>query len=606
MAEPSTFRRLMGGLGRALSATRTFVANLFFLVLVVVLLAMLFGAPARVHVPDGAALVLAPEGAVVEQPEQFAPLGSLLGPSDVASETPFRELMDALRGAKDDPRIRMVVLDLDDMSGISPAHLQALGAGLDALKAAGKEVVAIGDSYSQAQYYLASFANTVYMHPMGQVLLEGFGAFQIYFKDALDRLKVNVHVFRVGTYKEAVEPFMRTSMSDDARIANQALVDELWDAYLGTVAPNRKLDTTALDRYVEEYPTLLEGTDGDMARLALEQGLVDELVSRDEMRARLIREVGERNGTFLQIDAHDYALALREQHLPSDAPVIGVVVAAGTIQMGEQPRGNIGADTLGELIRQARLDDAVRAVVLRVDSPGGSAFASEVIRQELELVQLAGKPVVVSMAGAAASGGYWISATADEIWAAPSTITGSIGIFGIMPTFENSLSAIGVSRDGVGSTTLAGGLDALGGLSEPIGRIVQANVENGYTRFLNLVARGRDMLPEDVDKIGQGRVWSGRRALELHLVDGLGHLDDAIVAAARRAGLEKYNVRYIEKPLSPREQLLAELADGLGFAPVGELAAVRQLIDAAASSARLLDDPGHVYGVCSICSITLR
>jgi protease-4 len=596
----------MGGLGRALSATRTFVANLFFLILVVMLLALLFGAPARVHVPDGAALVLAPEGDVVEQPEQFAPLGNLLGPSDVASETPFRDLMDALRGAKDDPRIRMVVLDLDDMGGISPAHLQALGAGLDALKAAGKQVVAIGDSYSQAQYYLASFANTVYMHPMGQVLLEGFGAFQIYFKDALDRLKVNVHVFRVGTYKEAVEPFVRTSMSDDARVANQALVDELWDAYLGTVAPNRKLDSAALDRYVEEYPTLLEGTGGDMARLALEQGLVDELVSRDEMRARLIQEVGERDGTFLAIDAHDYAIALREQHLPSDAPVIGVVVAAGTIQMGEQPRGSIGADTLGELIRQARLDNAVRAVVLRVDSPGGSAFASEVIRQELELLQLAGKPVVVSMAGAAASGGYWISATADEIWAAPSTITGSIGIFGIMPTFENSLSAIGVSRDGVGSTALAGGLDALGGLSEPIGRIVQANVENGYTRFLNLVARGRDMLPEDVDKIGQGRVWSGRRALELRLVDGLGHLDDAVAAAAKRAGVEKYNVRYIEKPLSPREQLLAEIADGLGFAPVSELAAVRRLIDAAASSARLLDDPGHVYGVCSICSITLR
>jgi protease-4 len=343
-----------------------------------------------------------------------------------------------------------------------------------------------------------------------------------------------------------------------------------------------------------------------MARLALEQGLVDELAGRDQARARLIDLVGERDGEFLGIDASDYASALRRERAPSADPQVGVLIAAGTIQMGEQPRGSIGADTLSTLIRQARLDNSVRALVLRVDSPGGSAFASEVIRQELELLQLAGKPLVVSMAGAAASGGYWISATADEIWAAPSTITGSIGIFGIVPTFEDTLAALGVGRDGVGSTSLVGALDPLRGLDERAGRIFQANVENGYTRFLNLVSRGRDMLPEDVDRVGQGHVWSGRRAQALGLVDGLGHLDDAIAAAARRAGLEQWGVRYIEKPLSPREQLLAELAGSLGLAPTRMLVEVTRYLEEATAPLLRLDDPGGVYGLCAVCRIRLR
>jgi protease-4 len=606
VTDSSPIRRFFAGLARVLSAIRVFLANLLFVVLLLVVMGLLFGGPARVHVPDGAALLVAPEGDVVEQPAQFAPLGQLIGPSEIARETSFHDLATALRGAKDDARIRMVVLDLDEMTGISPAHLQALGEAIAAVRAAGKRVVAVGDAFSQGQYFLASFADSVYLHPMGQVLLEGFASYQVYFKDALERLKVNVHVFRVGTYKAAVEPFTRSSMSEEARLASQTLVDELWEDYLAAVAPNRKLEPVALDRYVEEFPALLDAAHGDLARLALEQGLVDELIGRDEMRTRLIGEVGEHEGDFLRIDARQYAAALRESSTTSGKPAVGVVIAAGTIQSGEQPRGTIGADTLTDLVRQARLDADVRAIVLRVDSPGGSAFASEVIRQELELLQVAGKPLVVSMAGAAASGGYWISATADEIWAAPSTVTGSIGIFGLFPTFEGSLDALGVHRDGVGSTALAGGLDPFGGLSEPMSRIVQANVENGYSRFLNLVARGRNMQTEEVDKVGQGRVWSGRHATALGLVDQIGHLDDAIAAAAKRAGLDDYAVRFIEKPLSPRDQLLAELADSLGLAPSSEVAWLQRWWAKTLAGTHVFDDPGHVYSVCGECRITLR
>jgi protease-4 len=606
VADESILRRLLRGAGRFLSAARTFTANLLFLVLVLVVLTLLLRGPGSVPVPEGAALVVAPEGRIVEQVEQLAPLGRLFSTEEVASETAFRDLAEALTGARDDARIRLVVLDLDQLTGVSLAHLEALGAALSQIRASGKEVIAVGDGYSQGQYYLAAHASTIYLHPMGQVLLEGFGAFQLYFKDALEKLKVNVHVFRVGEYKAAVEPFTRDSMSPEAREANQTLVDELWQDYVGAVAANRKLTPDSVNRYVEQFPDLLANAKGDMARLALEQGFVDELASRDQMRARLIDLVGERDRDFLKIGASDYAQALRQERSTRSDAEIGVIVAAGTIQMGEKPRGQIGADTLSGLIRRARLDESVRALVLRVDSPGGSAFASEVIRQELELLQLAGKPLVVSMAGAAASGGYWISATADEIWAAPSTITGSIGIFGIVPTFEESLAAIGVGRDGVGSTSLAGALDPLRGLDEPVSRVFQATVENGYTRFLNLVARGRDMLPEEVDRVGQGRVWSGRHALELHLVDGLGHLDDAVSAAARRAGLERYTVRYIEKPLSAREQLIAQLAGSLGLAPADALQRIERQVRGAIAPWLRFDDPASVYALCGSCLIRVR
>lgn len=600
MAEASSGRRWLSSIGRALTTARVFTANLLFVLFVLLVLALILSGGGVVSVPDKGALVLSPEGTIVEQVSQSSPFEALIGGSEIAGETRFQDLIDALDGAKTDARISVVVLDLQHLTGISPAHLSGLGAALAAVKSAGKEVIAIGDYYTQGQYYLASYADKIYMHPMGQVLLTGFGAYHNYYKDLLDRLKVKVHVFRVGTYKEFVEPYTRTNMSAEAREANRALYDELWQDYVTTVAANRKLTADQVNDYIARYDELLKATAGDMARLAMEHGFVDELISRDAMRDKLIAKVGEDEHDFRQIGFADYLRAIHHVQGPA-ANEVGVVVASGMILPGEQPRGSIGDDTLTELIRTARLDEHVKAVVLRVDSPGGAALPAEVIRQEVELVQLAGKPVVVSMGGVAASGGYWISATADEIWAAPTTVTGSIGIFGIVPTFEDSLAAIGVSRDGVGTTPLAGALDPFGGITEPMGRVIQANVESGYQRFIELVARGRNMQPEHVDTIAQGRVWTGRKALELGLIDGLGQLPDAVAAAARRAGIEDYRVRFIEKPKTAREQLLQQIADSLGLS-LASAPRWSQFAHALAELTRL-DDPLHTYTLCESCSV---
>ncbi len=602
MAEGSSIRRLLRGLGRGLTTARVFTANALFVVFLLIVIAVLVSGGAKLTVPDKVALVIAPEGTIVEQTTQSAPFEALIGGDDIAGETRYQDLIDVLTTATNDARIAVIVLDLEHLTGVSPAHLGGLGDALTAAKTAGKEIVAVGDYYTQGQYYLASFANNIYMHTMGQVLLTGFGSYQSYYKELLDRLKVKVHVYRVGSYKAAVEPYTRSDMSPEAREANRAMIDELWQDYIAKVAANRKMPLEQVNDYVNRYETILEAAGGDMAKAALEHGFVDALMSRDEMRARLIEKVGEDGNSFRQISATDYLRATRAPQIPG-ADQVGVIVASGMILSGDQPRGRIGADSLTELIRTARKDQKVKAVVLRVDSPGGLVISSEVIRQEVEQLQAAGKPVVVSMAGVAASGGYWISATADEIWAAPTTVTGSIGIFGMVPTFEDSLASIGVTRDGVGSAPLAGALDPFGGISDPMGRILQANVESGYRGFLALVARGRDMVPEEVDKIGQGRVWTGRKALELGLVDALGQLPDAVAAAARRAGITKYEVRFIEKPLSAREQLLQQIADSLGFAssahfpaPWSELA--RQFVDLTR-----IDDGMHTYALCDACNL---
>jgi len=597
MATESTVRRFFRGVGNGLTTLRIFTANLLFLVVVLLLLMLFVSGGSRMTVPDKAALVIAPEGTVVEQTTQSAPFEAMFGSDDIAGETRYQDLIDALDAATKDARLPVIVLDLEHMTGISAAHLSGLGDALAAAKAGGKEIVAVGDYYSQGQYYLASYANSIYMHSMGQVLLTGFGAYQSYYKDILDKLKVKVHVFRVGAYKAAVEPYTRTDMSPEAREANRAMIDELWGDYIGKIAANRKLTLDQVNEYVTKYEDLLKSTGGDMARVALERGFVDELISRDEMRSRLIAKVGDNDGTFKQIGFADYLRIMRRTPPPA-ANEIGVIVASGMILPGDQPRGRIGADSLSELIRNARLDQKVKAVVLRVDSPGGAAISSEVIRQELEQLQSSGKPLIVSMAGVAASGGYWISATADEIWAAPTTITGSIGIFGMVPTFEDSLASIGITRDGVASAPLADGLDPFGGVSDAMGHILQANVESGYKRFLDLVARGRNMAPEQVDKIGQGRVWTGRKAHELGLVDGLGQLPDAITAAAKRANLTDYQVRFIEKPLSAREQLLQQIADSMGLAATGPLS---RLARSLADFVRL-DDPLHTYALCEACN----
>jgi protease IV len=603
MTANSGTRGFFARLGRVLGVIRSVIANVFTLLLIVLILVLVFGGPRPVEVPDGGALVLQPRGAIVEQRTQPTPIAQLSG-AGIGAETLLRDILDALKFAAADQRIRSVVMDLSETSSVNPAHLEAIGLALARFREAGKEAHAIGYAYTQPQYGLASHADAVYLHPMGQVVLPGYGGNMLFFQGLIERLKVNIHVFRVGDYKSAIEPYTRRDLSPESRDNMQALIDDLWSNYVSTVAANRRLAPEQVDDYAQGYASHSLHSGGDLARVALEYGLVDELLTMDEFRARMITAHGESNGTFRQVHFQDYLQAMR-QHAPRPAErEVGVIVAQGMILMGDQPRGTIGADTLGALIRQARTDDRVSAIVLRLDTPGGTVLASELIRQELELTQMAGKPVVVSMAGTAASGGYWIASTADEIWASPTTITGSIGIFGLVPTFEETLGEIGVHTDGIGTTPLSLGADPFAGLTDEMRTVIQANLEFGYQRFVNLVARGRDLAPERAIALSEGQVWSGAQAVELGLVDHLGGLDDAIAAAARLADIEEYTVRYVERPLTPLEQLLQQISDSLGFAPAarwGRLHTLNRTMEEL-KSLIALDDPLHIYGVCEPCT----
>lgn len=617
--KPSPIGRFFRLLGRIIDALRTFIGRLLFVLVLVVVLLLIFGGPTPLQVPEGGLVVINPRGPVVEQPGEVDPATLLLGSGELAT-TPVRDIIETLKRAAEDERIAGVVLNLGEMTSISPANLETVGAALQAFKTSGKSLTAHGDYYDQAQYLLASYADTVFLHPMGQVLLPGYGGSQLFYNELLDKLGVNVHIFRVGTYKAAVEPFERNNMSEESRANSQQLVDELWQHYLTQVAENRGLSEQLLRSYTNDFADHLLASDGDTAMTALEHGLVDELISRPQLRNRLRELAGGAEGDAAAgtIEFQQYLTLTSRPHLPKENE-IGVIVAEGTIDVGDQPRGVIGADSLAALIREARRDDSVKAVVLRIDSPGGSALASELIRQELDLLQSSGKPLVVSMGGTAASGGYWISAMADEIWASPVTITGSIGIFGMIPTFEGSLASIGVYADGVSTTPLTRA-DSFTGLSAQLATVFQATVEDGYRRFLRLVAEGRGMTEEQVDAVGQGQVWSGAQAQQYGLVDQLGDLDDAVAAAARLAEVNDYQMRYIETPMSPGEVLLQGMAQNIVSVALGNVllgsdgqAALggavqanilggwqRMFFDLAALR---LNDPLNLYTLCEFCAV---
>lgn len=618
MAQTSLIGRLFRFLGRSIDFLGRLLGRLLLLLFLGIVLVMLLSGSEPLQIPDGGLVVIEPQGAVVEQAGLPDPTNLLLGSTDVTS-TPLRDILDTLERAAADDRIAGVVLRLGEMTSISPANLETVGEALEGYKTSGKVLIAHGDYYGQAQYLLASYADTVYLHPMGQVLLPGYGGSQLFFSELLDKLGVNVHIFRVGTHKAAVEPFSLNGMSDESRANNQQLVDELWQRYLTQVATNRGLSEQLLRTYTNDFADHLLASDGDTAQTALSHGLVDELVSQPELRARIRALAGTASGAEegpRTIGFQQYLLLTSRPHLPIENEV-GVIVAQGTIDIGEQPRGTIGADSLNALIREARMNDRVKAVVLRVDSPGGSALASELIRQELEQLQSAGKPLVISMGGTAASGGYWIAATADEIWASPATVTGSIGIFGLIPTFEDGLAELGVYADGVSTTPLSRA-DSFSGMTEPMARVFQASVEDGYRRFLRLVSEGRDMTLEEVDAVGQGQVWSGTQALESGLVDNLGDLDDAVESAARLAGLTDYGVLYIDKPLTPSERLLQEIVRNLGLSALlpnltGAVSVWERALPAIAMSHLLpgvdlaalarFNDPRKLYTLCEFCTL---
>jgi len=506
------------------------------------------------------------------------------------------------------------VLDLRDLGRAGISKLLDIGDALERFRAGGKPIYAFGDYFDQHRYLLAAYADQINMNPMGGVLLTGFGIYRNYFKSTLEKLMIQFHVFRVGTYKSALEPFLRDNMSDYAKEANLSWLNVLWDAYKTKVAQLRGLSPADIDAYVNNASQLLAGVGGDDAQLALDYGLVDALKTRDEMRDDLIRLVGEDEETksFKQIQFIDYLAAIQPKLLQMhpNRSKVGVIVARGIILDGTQPTGRIGGDTLTDLIRQAQQDDEIKAVVLRIDSPGGNALASDVIRRELEITRQSGKPVVVSMGSVAASGGYWIASAADQIWAAPTTITGSIGIYSAFPTFEKSLNYLGVHNDGVGTTRLADAYDAARPLNPILADLIEQTIQNSYRRFIQKVSEGRNMSPQDVEKIAQGRVWAGKTAMELGLVDAIGNLQDAVESAAGMADLQEYDVVYVTQPLTAREKLIQRLnrfLTGVINRQWGRAAppAVRmyQKLGSEFEQVMQLNDPKGVYAYCLICDI---
>lgn len=555
------------GVGRILTAIRNGVFNVLFLVILLAGLVVFLGTrPASI--PVNSILQLRLAGDIVEEPRTSSSaeklISQVLGEEDTPRYTLLQDLLDSIETAAFDPAIVAIVLDLKDLGAIGLDQMQTIGKALEVFRHQSKKVLAAGDFFTQKQYYLAAYADTIMLNPMGGVELHGFGLYPLYFRDALDKLEVNYHIFRVGTYKSAVEPLTRNSMSDEARGQNLEWLSAFWDTYLHDVARQRGLTTDHLTGYVANIADRLTEADGNTAQLALNERLVDLLLTREEMESHLKSITG--TSTLNLVSNEDYLEQVERSYSPTDSgqPRIGVIVAEGNILDGKQPAGVIGGDSLAELLREARNDDEVKAVVLRINSGGGSAFASEIIRQEALELKKAGKPLVVSMASMAASGGYWISANADQIWASPVTLTGSIGIFGAIPTFERTLANLGIHSDGVGTTAISAGVNLAQPLTDEVKRSIQLTVNHGYERFLDIVADGRNMSRDKLSEIAEGRVFSGERAMQLGLVDRLGNLEDAIEGAASLAGLKEFEPVYIERPRSLRDEMLHGLATAIG------------------------------------------
>jgi protease-4 len=591
---------------------------LHLLVLLFVLLLVLASlVPEVPRIPAAGALVLAPEGDIVEQ-LSGDPLERALAKARglPIRETALKDLVEAIRSAKDDDRVKVLVLQLDGLSSAGLSKLQELADEIVLFKESAKPVVAVGGSFTRPQYYLAAHADEVFMHPMGFVYIDGYSRFQPYYREALDNLLVDFHVWRVGEYKSFVEPITRDAMSEEDREASAEYLAALWGAYQADVTAARELAPSALQRYADNAAELLAGAGGNAARLAVDLGLVDELLTRDLVDERIKALIGdddaeeaERTGYPLIGDA-DYLRGIRAGDLGGgDTDSIAVLVASGTILDGMQPPGTVGGESTAALIREAIDDEHVKALVVRVDSPGGSAFASELILRELEVFQSSGRPLVVSMSSVAASGGYWISMSADEIWASPTTITGSIGVGATLPTVPRALDWLGIHFDGLGTTNLAGQLHLGRPLGPDMAEVLRQSIEFSYQQFIGKVAEHREQDVVGIDAIARGRVWTGARAQELDLVDRLGSFDDALASAAELAGLAdgEYETRYLEQKLDFAELLALELvgvAEPLVRAlPEGPLFSreFQQLLDIAARPFTWVDklnDPRGLYAYC--------
>ena len=555
--------RLISSIWRGVDGVRKILHLLLLVILFLVFFGAVSGTPPLI--PKNAALVIQPAGPLVEQldgdPYDRA-LAELFG--DAPPQTLVQDIVDALHFGKTDDSISALHLELSGLADGGLSKLRRIGAAIDDFKESGKPVVASADYYSQAAYHVAAHADELYMHPEGIVFLQGYGGFRSYYKEIIDTLRVDWNVFRVGTHKSFVEPYTRMDMSPEDRESRARLIGQFWSMYQEDVEAARGLDAGTIDDFAQNLLRHVEDSNGDIAIAAREAGLVDELFSRAQIRAVLKQYAGEDSADsalYSAVDSRDYLGTMRLVHGGNVRDEnVAVIVAAGTILNGSQPAGSIGGESTAALLRQALSDESIKAVVIRVDSPGGSVFASEMIANEIHALQEAGKNVVASMGSVAASGGYWISVVADRVIASPATVTGSIGVFGMFPTYQRSLEAVGITTDGVGTTPWAGQLRPDREMSVPVKQLFQAMINDTYDDFISGVAERRSMEKQAVDDVAQGQVWSGQDALANGLIDELGTFEDSVRVAAELAGLEdgEYGQKLIEVSLSPTEQLVMD------------------------------------------------
>lgn len=613
------------GFWNILNFSRRLVLSILFFFILIALFVSIMSSEDEIIVEQDSALVLSLSGNIVEEKTYIDPVEAALNDSMGSNDEPPEVLLDdilmTIKYAAKDKKIKLLLLDLQKMQGAHLNKLKAIAAQLDKFKETGKKVYAYGDYYSQAQYYIASKADEILMHPYGAVDISGYATYPLYFKEAIDKLEISQHIFRVGTFKSAVEPLIRSNMSEAAKEANKAWLDALWLEYKTDVAAHRGFEITNFDEDMETYKEKFAKVNGHSGQFALQYKWVDQLVSKEALRQKLIAEVGsnESGKSFKQIAFNKYLKTLKPP-FPIENPItdkVAVVVAKGNIVDGERKAGEIGGDSTAKLLRRARLNDKVKAVVLRIDSGGGSMFASEIIRAEVLALKDAGKPVIASMGSVAASGGYWIAANANEIWAAPSTITGSIGVFGTMMTFEKTLAKLGVYSDGVATTDMAS-FSMLRPLEPKLADVIQMSVESAYDRFLTVVSEARGMDKAEVDKVAQGRVWIGTKAKELGLVDALGNKQDAIKRAAELASLSMYDVITIEHQLTEQEMLVQKIfgesqaaAFVTAYISKDDYAPVKNSIMQTAhglkqqvSSLEQFNDPNGVYAKCLVCTVS--
>ena len=545
-------------IGTVITKTRNFVLNTLFVIILIAIIASFFTSSGSAPVPDKGALVIDPRGILVEERTFSNPLDDLWNFNYDILEAELGEITRAIELAENDSQIEMIILDLEGLGNISLAQGDRIIDALLKFKNSEKKIASYANSYLQSHYYVSSVADELYLNPMGSLVIDGFGGSNLYFKDFLDRYGFEAHVYRVGDYKEAVEPFIRNDMSEESKEVNMRMLDKLWAGFSEKIEKHRKLAPGSINRYGVGFAEELKKTKGDFARAAIENNLVDELLTWDQVRVRFGDRVGfQEDESINSIDYQSYLLS-QGPDISFSSDKVAVINIQGPIFLGSEGMGATSADTAIQLIREARRSEEVVAIVIRVDSPGGSAFASEMIRLELELAQIDGIPVVASFASVAASGGYWLSATSDYIFAEPNTVTGSIGVFSVLFTAEKAASNVGIQTDGVATTPFSQ-VDPFTKPNPQLSEALQLSVEHGYNQFVELVARGRGLERDLVEPIAQGKVWLGTEAVENGLANELGSLPEALNKAAQLAQSENWSPLFMKKPVDPRDAFLAEL-----------------------------------------------